>query len=141
MRHCSSIRPRGNRPGRSGSSFLGIVPLGDDSVELGAVHLAHNPRIDLFLAEVCRRYDRERREQTALKGGVVLEQRPVGNETLIALDRLEDRAADEPELVGQRLRHPLLDLGEGIERTVREASRVEALTSGLSGESMTNLPG
>src|SRR5262245_48384010 len=79
-----------------------VVPLGEDSVKLGPVHLGHYPRIDLFVAEVRRRHHRERREQSAPEGGVVLEQRLVGNESLIALDRLEDRATDEPELVGQR---------------------------------------
>src|SRR5437016_13155454 len=39
----------------------------------------------------------------------------------------------------QRLRHPLLDFGEAIERAVLEARRVEALTSGLSGKSTADL--
>src|SRR5262249_51245036 len=121
--------------------LLQDVPLGDDSIELGTVHLGHNPRIDLLLAEVLRRHHRKRREQAALEGGVILEQRLVGNESLVTLDRLEDRATDEPEFLGQRLCHLALDLGKGIERTVLEPRRVETLTSGLSGESMANLPG
>src|SRR5215813_6810043 len=46
--------------------LLQDVPLGDDSIELGTVHLGHNPRIDLLLAEVLRRHHRKRREQAAL---------------------------------------------------------------------------
>src|SRR5207248_5352128 len=67
------------------------------------------------------------------------EQRLIGNGSLVALDRLEDGAADEPDLRVQRLRHPLLDFGEAIERAVLEARRVETLTSGLSGKSTADL--
>src|SRR5207247_6701991 len=55
----------------------------------------------------------------------VLEQRLIGNGSLVALDRLEDGAADEPDLLVQRLRHPLLDFGEAIKRAVLEARRGE----------------
>src|SRR2546422_10297415 len=107
--------------------------------EFGPVDLGHDPRIHLLLAEVGRRHHAERREQAALDGSVVLEQRLIGNGSLVALDRLEDGAADEPDLLVQRLRHPLLDFGEAIERAVLEARRVEALTSGLSGKSTADL--
>src|SRR5438094_9211718 len=72
-----------------------VVPLGDDSVEFGPVDLGHDPWIHLLLAEVGRRHHAERREQAALDGSVVLEQRLIGNGSLVALDRLEDGAADE----------------------------------------------
>src|SRR3989442_8033830 len=124
---------------RLAPQLLRVVPLGDDSVEFGPVDLGHDPRIHLLLAEVGRRHHAERREQAALDGSVVLEQRLIGNGSLVALDRLEDGAADEPDLLVQRLRHPLLDFGEAIERAVLEARRVEALTSGLSGKSTADL--
>src|SRR5437867_2301723 len=124
---------------RLAPQLLRVVPLGDDSVEFGPVDLGHDPRIHLLLAEVGRRHHAERREQAALDGSVVLEQRLSGNGSLVALDRLEDGAADEPDLLVQRLRHPLLDFGEAIERAVLEARRVETLTSGLSGKSTADL--
>src|SRR5437773_4720367 len=124
---------------RLAPQLLRVVPLGDDSVEFGPVDLGHDPRIHLLLAEVGWRHHAERREQAAPDGSVVLEQRLIGNGSLVALDRLEDGAADEPDLLVQRLRHPLLDFGEAIERAVLEARRVEALTSGLSGESTADL--
>src|SRR5437899_8217345 len=119
--------------------LLRVLPLGDDSVEFGPVDLGHDPRIHRLLAEVGRRHHAERREQAALDGSVVLEQRLSGNGSLVALDRLEDGAADEPDLLVQRLRHPLLDFGEAIERAVLEARRVETLTSGLSGQPPADL--
>src|SRR5438094_9927217 len=80
---------------RLAPQLLRVVPLGDDSVEFGPVDLGHDPWIHLLLAEVGRRHHAERREQAALDGSVVLEQRLIGNGSLVALDRLEDGAADE----------------------------------------------
>src|SRR5206468_1127484 len=89
----SSRTPSGS--GRCSPQLPRVVPLGDDSVEFGPVDLGHDPWIHLLLAEVGRRHHAERREQAALDGSVVLEQRLIGNGSLVALDRLEDGAADE----------------------------------------------
>src|SRR6266446_4035660 len=82
------FRPRRNAIAlrRLAPQLLRVVPLGDDSVEFGPVDLGHDPRIHLLLAEVGRRHHAERREQAALDGSVVLEQRLIGNGSLIALD-------------------------------------------------------
>src|SRR5207245_7837498 len=75
---------------RLAPQLLRVVPLGDDSVEFGPVDLGHDPRIHLLLAELARPHQAARRQQAALDGSVVLEQRLIGNGSLVALDRLED---------------------------------------------------
>src|SRR5215470_1276100 len=110
------------------------VPARDDRPAVGAAtDLADDPRIHLPLLIIGRRRDPELVEEAALGGVVVLEQRVVRNELAIRLDRLQDRAAHVAEAARQRFADVLADLGERVERPVRELSVLDSLMQHLAG--------
>src|SRR5262249_38708726 len=111
------------------------VPTRDDGPPVcAAADLADDPRIDLALLIVGRRRDPELVEEPALGGVVVLEQRVVRNELPVRLDRLQHRAAHVPEAARQRFADALADLGERVERSIRELSILDALMQHLAGQ-------
>src|SRR5687767_9020106 len=112
------------------------LPLGDDREPLHAVDLAEDPRVYLALFVVGRRRDPELGEQSAPQGIVVLQQRLFGDQLSVVLDRLEYRATDEAEAIGQGLADSSADFGQRVEGSVADGGHFDPLA-----ENLTRKPG
>src|SRR5260370_28767644 len=104
-----------------------IVPQCDEGTEIGAYHLGQHTGVDLPLPVIRRRDDPELREQSTLRGVVILQEGLIRNQPTVLLDGIDHRRADIANLGWQRLCDPLPDKAHSVEWLGRCPSELHAL--------------
>src|SRR5260370_25286298 len=115
-----------------------IVPPCDEGTEIGAYHLGQHPGVDLPLPVIRRRDDPELREQSTLRGIVILQEGLIRNQPTVLLDGIDHRRADIANLGWQRLCDPLPDKAHSVEWPVGCPSALHALLHRLPRQPQAN---